>query len=238
MIDTEPGAAKLDFSIVIPAHNEAGYIRRALESIRATNWPLERLEVIVVDNASSDATAQVVRAYAGEVPQLALALLPEPLPGAAHAKNSGAARARGDILLFLDADSRVAPDLLTVIAGALRAGEPAGCIPVIADGGDWLDRSFFRLMEFGKRLFDLRAQMFYCERALFGAGFDAALQLAEDQDFLTRLRDQGVRVGYLRGSWIATSPRRLHSHPLRLGLVVMFGRWLLAHFGLGRRWRY
>ena len=238
MTRTEPGSARLDFSIVIPAHDEAGYIRGALESIRAARWPLERLEVIVVDNASSDATGEVVRAYARATPELALTLLSEPAPGAAHAKNAGAARARGDILLFLDADSRLAPDLLAAVAAAVRAGEPVGCIPVIADGGDWLDRNFFRLMEFGKRLFDLRAQMFYCQRALFGAGFDAALQLAEDQEFLTRLREQGVRVGYLQETWIATSPRRLHNRPLRLGLVGMFGRWLLAHFGVGRRWRY
>ena len=68
MTRTEPGSARLDFSIVIPAHDEAGYIRGALESIRAARWPLERLEVIVVDNASSDATCGVVRAYARATP--------------------------------------------------------------------------------------------------------------------------------------------------------------------------
>jgi hypothetical protein len=64
------------------------------------------------------------------------------------------------------------------------------------------------------------------------------LVLAEDRDFLDRLRATGVAVGHVDESWIATSPRRLHRGPWRLGLPLMFVRWALANWGIGRRWRY
>jgi hypothetical protein len=48
----------------------------------------------------------------------------------------------------------------------------------------------------------------------------------------------GVDVCHLSSSWIATSTRRLHSAPLRLGLIATFSRWAAAQAGIGRRWRY
>ena len=45
-------------------------------------------------------------------------------------------------------------------------------------------------------------------------------------------------VGHLADAWIATSPRRLHRGPLRIGMLTMFGRWALGNFGIGRRWPY
>jgi hypothetical protein len=95
-------------------------------------------------------------------------------------------------------------------------------------------------MALGPRLFGIRAQLFYCERELFDAagGFDESLQLAEDREFLDRVRRDAVEVCYLDEAFIATSPRRLHRRPLRLGMLAMFGRWLLANFGVGRRWNY
>jgi glycosyltransferase involved in cell wall biosynthesis len=232
--------AEPDVSVLIPARNEAGYIRGALASVADQHWPTARLEAVVVDNGSVDATAAAVRAFAAATPGLALRLVDEPLPGLARAKNRAAAAARGRWLIFLDADSRLAPDLVERVLARGRRGEAAGSIAVLADSGDWLDRGFFALMEVGKRLFGVRAQMFYCSRELFErfGGFDERLHLAEDSDFLGRLRRAGVPVCHLAESRISTSPRRLHGLPLRLGLPLTFARWALAHAGIGRRWRY
>ncbi len=229
-----------DLSIVIPAHNEAGYVDRALASVAAQTWPLDRLEVIVAENGSTDATRDVVRSIAASQNGLAVRLISEPVAARGRAKNRGAREARGAAVLFLDADSTMAPDLAARVVEEIRGGHPAGSIRVVADDGDRVDRAFFDLMEFGKVLFGIRAQMFYCRRDLFLdlGGFDEALQLAEDREFLVRLQRTGVPVTHVRESAITTSPRRLHTLPFHLGMLTMFARWTLGHAGIGRRWPY
>jgi glycosyltransferase involved in cell wall biosynthesis len=230
---------EFDVSVVIPARNEAAYVVRALESVAEQTWPIDRLEALVVDNGSSDGTADVVRSYAEAHPNLAVRSITEPIAGAARARNAGAKSASGRWLIFLDADSRMAPDLAEQV---VKSGQTwtACSIRIIADSDDRLDRAFFDLLEFGKVLFRIRAQMFYCERSVFLAndGYNEELLVAEDKEFLTRLRRNGVEVGHLNASWIATSTRRLHGAPFRLGLVRTFGRWAMAQAGIGRRWRY
>lgn len=231
---------RIDLSVVIPARNEEAYIGRALRSVARQAWPLERLEAIVVDNASTDRTAAVVESLAVHVTPLRIVLVREPRPGRSRAKNRGAAAARGDVLLFLDADSVMAPTLAAEIIAHRHIGYPAGSVRVIAETTDFFDRWFFELMEIGKTYFRIRAQMLYCSREWFerSGGFDESLEIAEDREFLQRLQGRGVPVCHLTTSWIATSPRRLHRLPLRLGLVTTFLRWLLAELGVGRRWRY
>jgi glycosyltransferase involved in cell wall biosynthesis len=229
-----------DVSVVIPARNEERYIRAALASVAAQTWPVALLEAVVVDNGSTDGTRGVVQDFMAGAPHLAVQLLDEPAHGVARAKNRGASVARGRWLLFLDADSLMAPDLVERVVARGRRGYRAGSIRVVADAQDVLDRAFFGLLEFGKVLFGLRAQMLYCERELFlqCGGFDEHLQLAEDLEFLARLVRAGASVCHVTESWIATSPRRLHTLPCRLGMPAMLVRWALAKWGLGRRWRY
>jgi len=163
----------------------------------------------------------------------------EPVAGRSRAKNAGARAATGEILVFLDADSRAAPNLAAAVRLRSRK-HAAGAIRVVADSDDLLDRWFFGLMSLGPRLFGIRAQLFYCRRDLFWAagGFRDDLRLAEDKEFFDRFRSAGHPVCYLDESWIATSPRRLRRLPLRIGMLTMFGRWFLANFGIGRRWPY
>ena len=225
---------------MIPARNEERYIRAALVSVAAQTWPVALLEAVVVDNGSTDGTREVVQAFMAGEPHLAVQLVDEPAHGVARARNRGASVARGRWLIFLDADSRMAPDLVGRVMLRTRQGHPAGSVRVVADSHDILDRAFFGLIEFGKVLFGLRAQMFYCERELFiqCGGFDEHLQLVEDLEFLGRLQRAGIAVCHVTESWIATSPRRLHTLPCRLGMLTMLARWALAKWGVGRRWRY
>jgi glycosyltransferase involved in cell wall biosynthesis len=228
-------------SVVIPAHTEAAYIEAALASVAAQDYPLDCLECVVVDNASTDDTAQRAEAFAAQHSALDLRVIAESALGVARAKNRGARQATGAFLIFLDADSRMSPCLARDVVAQHQAGAPAGSIRVVADSDSRLERGFFDLMEVGAVLLGVRSQMFYCDRALFLAlgGFDETLQLAEDLEFLRRVKEnvrengQGT-VGHVRTSVIATSPRRLRTHPHHLGVATLFVRWALAFAGIGR----
>lgn len=227
-------------SVIIPARNERHFVGAALGSVLHQQYPLARLECVVVDNASHDGTSDVVREFAASHPDLSCVLVSEPTPGVGAAKNAGASVARGTVLIFLDADSRMAPDLTNVVAREYACGRLVASIRVVADGGGAIDRAFFRLMEFGKVRFGIRAQMLYCDREIFQrlAGFDVKLRLGEDVEFLKRARLLLQRAGlpgisHVAASEIATSPRRLAANH-RLGTLTVFARWLLAFLRIGR----
>ncbi len=226
-------------SVILPAHNEAGMVGAALRSIAEQTLPMDSIEALVVNNGSTDRTAEAVEEVrAGSA--LHIVLLNDPTPGIARAKNLGARNARGRFLVFMDADSRMSPGLLPHIVERAKAGERSASIRVVAHEGDTLDRAFFGLMEWGKRIFGIRANMSWMEAALFErlGGFNEDLNQAEDLDLLVRARREGVTVGHVTAERIATSPRRLHRGPLRLGMLAMFVRWALGNFGIGRRWPY
>ena len=107
-------------SIVIPARNESRNIAQCLESVLASTYA--RLEVIVVDDHSTDDTGSIAASIAARDPRVRV-LVPPPLPsdwfGKQWACASGAATATGTILGFLDADTRPAPDLVTRVVNAM-----------------------------------------------------------------------------------------------------------------------
>ncbi|MGH2535803.1 MAG: glycosyltransferase family 2 protein [Candidatus Promineifilaceae bacterium] len=101
-------------SIVIPAHNSAEHLPVCLKALAATG--LAAAEVIVVDDASQDATVQVARQWGARVLGTAA-----DRGGPAAARNVGARAARGELLLFLDADVRPQPDCLRRVRAAFAA---------------------------------------------------------------------------------------------------------------------
>ena len=124
-LDDEPAEPSPDsplVSLVIPARNEAHNIRRCAESALASRYP--RLEVIVVDDHSTDETAAIAGQLAASDSRLRL-ITPPPLPdgwfGKQWACATGAAAARGELLGFMDADTWQAPDLVTRIVSAMRS---------------------------------------------------------------------------------------------------------------------
>ncbi len=237
-------------SVIIPARNEEAFLAAAVRSVAEQQYPAASLECIVVDNGSTDGTFAVASSFApassdaGEdAPSMRVES--EPLPSVSRAKNRGASLARGDILIFLDADSRMDPELARDVAASWEAGHPAGSIRIVADSTHPLDRGFFALMEAGKVLFGIRSQMMYCDRQLFLSlgGFNPTLHLGEDLEFLKRVKARVRASGngavcHVSSSTIRTSPRRLRTLPFHLGMIPMFGRWLLAFLGLGRTRRY
>jgi chlorobactene glucosyltransferase len=109
-------------SVVIPARNERRNVERCLRSVLAARYPT--FEVLLVDDHSDDGTGDIARAIAATDPRLRVLESP-PLPpgwfGKQWACATGARVARGDVLLFADADTEHAPDLLPRAVNAMRA---------------------------------------------------------------------------------------------------------------------
>lgn len=124
-LDEESADAPADaplVSVIVPARDEGANIERCLRSVLATTYP--RLEVIVVDDHSRDATAAIASSIAADDPRVRVVSAPE-LPagwfGKPWACLSGARAARGDVLCFIDADTVHAPDLMTRTINAMRS---------------------------------------------------------------------------------------------------------------------
>jgi 1,2-diacylglycerol 3-beta-glucosyltransferase len=99
-------------SIIIAARNEEENIGRCLRSMCSLSYPREKLEVLVVDDRSSDRTSDIVRNYSLETPNIRLLTARPPtdhLQGKANAVTQGLEDAHGEIVLFTDADCEVQP---------------------------------------------------------------------------------------------------------------------------------
>ena len=127
-----PGDIGLATSVVLAAFNEEPVIARTLASILTSDYPI--LEVIVVDDGSTDGTADEVRAVMARDPRVVL--LRQPNTGKAHALNNGVAGAAGDFVVTLDADTIMEPNTVTnmmrhfALDGAERLGAVAGVVRV------------------------------------------------------------------------------------------------------------
>ena len=134
-------------SILIPAHNEAEYLPACLEALLASD-PVARVEVIVIANGCTDNTVALAEGFADRFAALgwALEVLDLPTGGKLAALNAGEAVARGQALIYVDADVAVTPPLVAQLAKALARPDAAYASgrPVVTGGQDWLTRAFTR----------------------------------------------------------------------------------------------
>ena len=128
-IEAEPLRPPLQMpslGVVVPARNEAASIGRCLAGLRAQDHPVEQLRVVIVDDASSDATAALARKITAGDPRFRVieaGPLPDGWTGKSHACWRGAQELEGAWLCFIDADTVPAPALLrSAVAVAARRG--------------------------------------------------------------------------------------------------------------------
>ena len=108
----------LFLSVIVPAHNAAGFLPRTLGALRNSDLPRDRWELVVVDDGSDDETSLVAARYADTV-----VTLPGKAHGPAYARNRGFDVTRGDIMVFIDSDCVVHVDTLSRFA-TLFAEQP------------------------------------------------------------------------------------------------------------------
>lgn len=102
-------------SVIVPTYQRAAALERTLSALRGLDYPTEALEIVVVDDGSTDSTREVVERFPG------VRYLWQANRGVASARNRGAKVATGEILMFLDDDIVIAPDNLHRHLGARAA---------------------------------------------------------------------------------------------------------------------
>ncbi|HUE17314.1 MAG TPA: glycosyltransferase [Planctomycetaceae bacterium] len=197
------------FSILIPARNEEKYLPGCLESLTRAAEPFRnQVEVIVAVNRSTDRTEEIALAHGAVVVRSDARNL-------AKIRNTAAKAASGDIIVTVDADSRMSPRMLLDIDRLLRTGRYIGGGVMI-----WPERWSLGIMATGIMLLPLVLRhrvsggLFWCLREDFEAigGFDETWVSVEDLDFAKRLKaygkSKGKRFGTIMRSHIVTSCRK------------------------------
>lgn len=185
-----------EYSIIVPAFNEEDLLPETLANIRAAMARLEEFagEVVVVDNDSSDRTAEVAAQHGARV-------VFEQHRQIARARNAGAAAARGRYLIFVDADTRISLALLGRTLHALDSGAFCGGGAAIA-----FDRKLPPGPALAARLWNLLSRMcrwaagsyVFCRRDAFVevGGFDERFYASEEIHFSRALKRWGWRNGF------------------------------------------
>lgn len=227
------------FSVIIPAFNAAATLTRAIESVRAQSWPAH--EIIVVDDGSTDSTAEVARQFGDTV-----RLIQQSNSGVSVARNTGAAAAMGDWLAFLDADDWYVPDRIKLHAewivedpaldfltgdyeyrddagkllgtsmaqhesGRLLLAKAAGATRVVMDKS--AEIAAFVADHFG----DTHTLSVPRARFVELGGYPTGFKVCEDVHFLTRLMATSHRVGVIcqsLGVYVIHGGSATRRHPI------------------------
>jgi glycosyltransferase involved in cell wall biosynthesis len=181
----------IDYSIIIPAYNEAVELPSTLSSIlRAMEAVFLEGECIVVDNNSTDSTAAVARSHGADL------VVQEPVNQIARARNAGAAKASGRFLIFIDADTRIQPELLVEALHRLEETPCVGGGSVIKFESEvsTLGRIGIGLWEHISKFTRIAAGSFiFCRSEAFEAvgGYDESLYASEEVRFSRLIKKWG-----------------------------------------------
>jgi glycosyltransferase involved in cell wall biosynthesis len=176
-------------SVVIPCYNQAHFLGEAIESVLGQTY--KRHEIVVIDDGSTDDTAEVAGRYAG------VRLIRQENGGLSRARNAGIEHSEGEYLVFLDADDRLLPEALRT--GVEYLGSHEECVFVfghyrfIAQNGSPLAEcrppihSDYYASLLQRNFIGMHATVAY-RRALFESigGFDGVLDACEDYDLYLR----------------------------------------------------
>ena len=189
-------------SIIIPAYNQEQFVTQAVDSALAQTYP--NVEVIVIDDGSTDGTRDVLANYGKKIKYIH-----QQNKGLAGARNTGILAAQGDYLLFLDSDDIIPPSKLELQVPLLETQPEFGlvysawqcvnedCTQVLLE---------YRMNKQGNLLRDLLRRTFFCipaaaiirRECLERVGlFDESLRAAEDTDMWIRLAYAGYAFGYI-----------------------------------------
>lgn len=209
-------------SIIIPHLNQPDFLLRCLQSITAQTYDQSLVDVIVVDNGSSQLPIEICNQFPN------LKLLGEATPGPGPARNKGIETAQTEVLAFIDADCIADPNWLIALTTALQ--NPTTDIV----GGDvriaYVDSKNLTALEAYESVFAYRQKEYIEKKSFSGTGNLATtmkvmrevgsfrgIEVAEDRDWGTRAKMGGKKINYV--------PDMIVSHPARKTFDELTRKW-------------
>lgn len=208
-------------SVIIPAFNEERYLPQTLARLRdAISACPYSVEVLVVDNESTDRTAEIARSFG-------VTVVPETAHNIGRVRNAGANVAGGNVLVFVDADTVVPSHFLAKVADAMASSAClGGSADVVHRPASKLLRAYLQAWRWlGTALGMTQGAAQFCRSSAFSAlnGYDESQFMGEDVDFYWRLKKLSKKMGgYLRfldDVQVVPSPRRFDNSPIWRTLV-------------------
>ena len=218
------------FSFIIPTLNEEKFLPKLLLDL--SKQKEKNFEVVVVDGGSKDKTKEIALSYKNK---LNLSFFENDKKNVASQRNFGGKKAKGDYLIFLDADSRINENFLRKIKKFIEKNKGLVFIPYARpDKKNKIYQPLFDLanlfVEFSQRLpkkFSLGGSLII-EKNIFNfiGGYDESLFISEDHELVERLSRYGVQAKFIKNTSVVFSLRRIKKE----GEIRFFYKYFVAAF--------
>jgi glycosyltransferase involved in cell wall biosynthesis len=222
-----------DLSVIIPAFNEEQYIERTLIALRKQT--LKDFEIIVKDGESRDKTVGIAEKHADNV-------ISKRDASAADARNQGASCAKGDVLVFVDADTQLPPYALETVAKLMKTNKDVvgGSCRKIPDDRNILNRLMYELvnistfLSFYLRIGGAHGNCMYIKKSVFRkiGGFNPKIKVAEEQELVRRAMRFG-KFAFLLDLCVLENSRRIK----KWGKLKLYMSWLFGTFKSFKIWK-
>src|ERR1035437_7348551 len=227
-------------SVIIPAYNEANFIKKTLDSILNAKEFYEKksskdkVEIIVVDNSSSDETASICYQYG-------ISTIKESKRQIAACRNKGAKNAKGDIFIFLDADTIVPLKFLEIIDNNIKSHRIiGGSARLLPDNKKFIYRIIYWFWNLISYIIPSKGAVIYCEKNSYDNlnGFNEDFYAWEDVLFSLELKKLGKKYNKRFMSnynlTVHTATRKLNSIRVN-NLLKMLYKVILNPFSFYRK---
>ena len=242
-------------SVIIPCYNEQATIRKLLEALRSQTYPLAKMEVVISDGFSTDATRDVISEFQKEHTDLSVRVVNNKAKTIPSGVNQAIHESSGEIIIRLDAHSMPIPEYVERCVDAHRSGkgDNVGGVWDIQPGAEtWIAESISfaaaHPLGVGDAMYRLNAKPGAVDTVPFGSfrreliqrigAFDETLLANEDYEFNTRVREAGGVV------WLDPSIRTVYFSRSTLGKLAAqywrYGFWkfkMLKRYPHTLRWR-
>ena len=220
-------------SVIVPVYNAEPSLARLVDSLRAQDYPKNRIEIIMVDNGSADGSAGFMKG----LPDV-ISLTQTQYQTPAATRNAGIERAHGDVLAFIDADCWAHPQWLKAGVNTLGDGKldrVAGRVEFVFSERPNIYETYDSTLNFGQSDFVSRGWCgtgnLFARHDLFDAvgHFDPVLRSAEDCEFGLRATRAGKSLGY--------APDAVIYHRARASLKALVKKWIRTEYGAAQVYR-
>ncbi len=220
-------------SVITPVYNAAAALPRLMASLRAQEYPRERVEIILVDNDSTDGSGEVIKSFPDVV-----VLRQTAYRGPGATRNAGIERAQGDVLAFIDADCWAHPAWLrTGVEKLVGEGldRVAGHVEFVLSPYPNLYETYdaainFRQTDFMEGGWCGTGNLFTRQGLFDELGlFDPVLISCEDTEFGMRASRAGKTLGFAPGAIVY--------HQARTSLGALVKKWIRTEYGAAQVWK-